>query len=130
MKNTFTKSERLTSKTKIEEIFADGNTLKQFPFILKYVLIEKSERERGLKIAFSVPKRKVKLAVKRNRIRRQLKEIYRVNKSEILAELSADQFLALFLIYTGQEKEPFATLEKKLKLILTKLVETIAANNN
>ena len=130
MKNTFNKSERLTSKSKIDEIFATGQTLKQFPFLLKFVLDENAGTDKGLKIAFSVPKRKVKLAVKRNRIRRQLKEIYRLNKHEILAELKNEQFLALFLIYTGQEKESFGVLEKKLKLILTQLVETIAANNN
>jgi ribonuclease P protein component len=124
LKNRFKKSERLTSKTKIDEIFERGETIKKFPFLLKY-LLENDTTEKGLQVVFSVPKRKVKLAVNRNRIRRQLKEIYRVNKHEIIQEIGANQYLALFLIYTGQENEKFETLELKLTLILKQLLESI-----
>ena len=120
MKYTFKKSERLTSKTKIDEIFERGETIKKFPFLLKYLLTDNGN-ENGVQIVFSVPKRKVKLAVNRNRIRRQLKEIYRLNKHEICKDIMANQHLALFLIYTGQENEKFDTLELKLKLILKQL---------
>ena len=70
----------------------------------------------------SVPKKHVPKAVHRNKLKRQIREIYRKNKGG-LQELfkDKDQGLALFLIYTGGEKEKFNFLEEKLGLILSEL---------
>ena len=76
----------------------------------------------GTQIVITVPKRNIKSAVKRNRVRRQLKEIYRLNKESLLDKLKAKETsLALFLIYTGKENEDFNLLESKLKLVLKEL---------
>jgi ribonuclease P protein component len=71
----------------------------------------------------------VKKAVRRNRIRRQLKEIYRLNNTPLKMALSNQTTgLALFLIYTGEEKVEFALLETKLKLLLLELTTHIEVN--
>lgn len=102
--------------------------LKKYPFLLRYLAYDFLD-ESKLKIVISVPKRKVKKAVKRNRIRRQLKEIYRINNSELKALTNQlPNGLALFLIYTGEEKVAFQLLEEKLKVLLVELVRTLETN--
>ena len=121
MKNSFKKSERLTNKTIIETIFDKGKRIKHFPFLL-YFLPHEFEDGQSLKIVISVPKRKIKKAVNRNRIRRQIKEVYRLNKHDLKANLiEQKKSLALFLIYTGKEKPNFILMEEKIKLILKEL---------
>ena len=75
-----------------------------------------------VKIVTSVPKRRVKLASKRNRVKRQIKEAYRLNKSSFYADLEQKNTnLALFLVYIGKEKENYSFIDKKIKLLLTEI---------
>lgn len=124
--NTFNKSEKLTSRITIEEVFSNGKTLKQFPLVVKYTTCQFADGV-PLKVVISIPKRKVKKAVKRNRIRRQLKEAYRLNKHQLIQQLKeSNQSLALFFIYTGQEKAEYSFLEEKIKLLLKKVAKNLA----
>jgi len=118
---TFPKSERLTSKTVINELFSTGKELKKFPFVIKYIPDEKTEKG-NVRIVISVPKRKAKLATDRNRLRRQIKEAYRLNKKQ-LTDFCVDKKikLVLFLIYNGKEKEDYHLIENKLKVLLLEL---------
>lgn len=70
--------------------------------------------------AFSVPKRRFKLAVDRNRIKRQIRETYRLNKS-MLVESEGQKFAMLFL-FIGKDKVPYEVLDKAMKGLLRKLV--------
>ena len=75
-----------------------------------------------VQVAFSVPKRRFKRAVDRNRIKRQLREVYRTNKSELYTVLRDRQkTIALAVLFTGKEGPEFVELEKQLILTLTRL---------
>lgn len=128
----FPKAEKLCAKRIIEAIYDKGFKLKQYPFILNYLEVERDvEMAFPVQIATAVPKRRIKLAVKRNRIKRQIREAYRLNKQDLLKEvIKQDKKLALFLIYIGKEKEPFDIIEKKLILLLNTLTEQIKLNTN
>jgi len=129
MAHTFPKSERLASHTVIDEIFSTGKELKKFPFLLKYIY-STEKQENPTQIVISVPKRKAKHAVDRNRLRRQIKEAYRLNKSEFQTYFEkSGTSVVLFLIYTGKEKEEYAFLEEKLKLILKELITKLSCGN-
>jgi ribonuclease P protein component len=118
---TFPKNERLTSKIIIDDLFTNGIAIKKYPYLLKYK-IDKDEPIVKPKIAIVVPKRKAKLATDRNHLRRQIKEVYRLNKETLIQFCLANKInLVLFLIYTGKEKESFDIIEKKLKVILQEL---------
>lgn len=118
---TFPKNERLTSKTIIDDLFDNGKEIKKYPFLLKYKLMDEVHFNKP-KIAIVVPKKKAKLATDRNRLRRQIKEVYRLNKATLFEMCLEKKInLALFLIYTGKEKESFEIIEKKLKLLLQEL---------
>ena len=125
---SFTKDERLCSKIVIEEIFKKGKKLKSFPFVVTYLGIpsEKCGWESQVKIVISVPKRKIKLAVKRNRLKRQIKEAYRLNKGSFYRELKEKNInLALFLIYIGKEKENYSFIEQKIKVLLKQIQDKL-----
>ncbi|MDA7803195.1 ribonuclease P protein component [Crocinitomix sp.] len=118
MKNSFKKSERLKSKIAIEAVFAEGIVIKKHPLIGKFISYEFSDKS-PLKMVVSVPKRRIPKATKRNRIRRQIKEAYRLNKKGLKDELLKNgDSLALFLIYTGKENPDYSIIEEKIKLIL------------
>jgi ribonuclease P protein component len=127
-KLTFSKKERLSSKILIDEVFEKGKKFKSYPFIATYLTQDSSESnwDSKVKVVITVPKRKVKFANKRNRVRRQIKEAYRLNKSEFYTELEEKNTnLALFLIYIGKEKEEYSFIDKKIKLLLTDLVKQL-----
>ncbi|MEO9533769.1 MAG: ribonuclease P protein component [Crocinitomicaceae bacterium] len=122
---TFPKSERIKSRIVLEKVYNEGEMLKAYPFRLKFMVSE-TEDIGNAKIVVSVPKRLVKRAVKRNRIRRQVKEIYRLNKTDLLSLLqSKSKGLALFLIFTGKETDTFDFMEEKLKKLLDELKKNI-----
>ena len=127
-KLTFNKKERLSSKTLIDEVFEKGKKVKSYPFIATYLELKPDESKSNspVKVVITVPKRKVKFANKRNRVRRQIKEAYRLNKPEFYTQLEAKNAnLALFLIYIGKEKEEYGFIDKKIKLLLTDLVNQL-----
>jgi ribonuclease P protein component len=127
-KLSFTKQERLKSKKRIGEIFDNGQKIKKYPFVLSYLVEDSFDEDikYPAQVVVSVPKRNIRLANKRNRLKRQIKEAYRLNKAELYEQLNAKQKkVALFLIYTGKEKTDYQSLEKKLVLLLNQLIEII-----
>lgn len=116
--NTFSKLERLSSKTLIQELFNNGSSFYLFPFKVIY-LKAKPAQENHL-VLFSVPKRQFKRAVDRNRLKRQLKEAYRLHKS-IIADMPDK--LCIGYIYTFKEKLPYSILEEKLSESLQRLTQ-------
>ncbi len=126
MKLTFKKSERLTSRKIIDKIFAEGNMLKKYPILLKYIAVEFRD-EQPLKVVMSVPKRRIKKASDRNRIKRLMREAYRQNRMPFKEKIKAEgKSLALFFIYNGKENPDFATIEEKIKLILKELSRVLS----
>ena len=86
MPNTLRKSERLDKKKVIEKMFAGGSrSFSVFPLRVVYLPVE--ELEAPVSILVSVSKRRFKRAVKRNRVKRQIREAYRKNKSLLVDEL-------------------------------------------
>jgi ribonuclease P protein component len=113
------KSERLSSHKQIQNLFSGGKTFAIHPFVVKYSIIQGQEAGNH-QILVSVSKRNFKRAVDRNRIKRQIREAYRLNK-HIIAGLP-DKY-AIAYIYTFKEKLPYNSLEQKLSEALKRLRE-------
>jgi len=113
VKFTFKKTERLNSKKIIDQLFADGQSFLAFPLKVVFLptqLPVKYPAQAG----FTVSKKNFKRAVKRNRIKRLIREAYRLNKHELYAALN-DQQLAIFFIYIGKELPEYPMVEKAIK---------------
>jgi len=126
MKDTLPKSDRLTSRVSISQIYEKGKHLNEYPF--KVVWCEENNGNSELKVVFSVPKRKFKRAVDRNRIKRRLREAYRKHKHMCKKAVeSKNKSVSLFLIYMGKEIPKSDLVEDKIILLLNRLTEEITS---
>ena len=99
----FPKNERLASRIQFAELVARGRTIRQGPIRLRYVL--SAVNDQTFQVAFTVPKRNVKKAVDRNRIKRQMRESFRELKPDLYEHVRASSIQASFL-FVYLEKEP------------------------
>jgi len=115
---TFGRDEKLKSKKLIDFLFAKGKGISSNPIRLIYYK-EELEREKPL-VMFSVSKKNFKRAVDRNKIKRQMREVYRLHRDSYFSEKAKNPYLLAF-IYNAKEKIPYKVLEKKLNLALERL---------
>lgn len=123
MANTLRKPERLNRKKLIEKMFAGGSrSFSVFPLRVVYLPVEESDAP--VSILVSVSKRRFKRAVKRNRVKRQIREAYRMNKQELLSVLAQRQSrLAVAFIYLSDELVDSSVIEERMKTALARIVE-------
>ncbi len=115
IKYTFPKSERLSGKKSIEELFAKGSSFFIHPIVLKYQLVEGASH----KILIAVSKKALKKAVDRNLVKRRIREAYRLNKHQLSAKNNS--FYNLAFIYTDQNILAYKEIENKLCKLLQRL---------
>lgn len=110
---SFKKDERLCSKKVIDRLFSEGQSFLVYP--LKVVFLSTPlNTSSSVQAGFTVSKKNFKQAVKRNRIKRLMREAYRLNKNELYLEIGEKQ-LAVFFIYIGKEMPFFSKVEKAIK---------------
>lgn len=112
----FPKKEKLKSRKAIKQLFKEGKGIAKYPVKLLYLPAKDAQLNQA---GFAVPKRNFKLAVTRNRIKRLLREAYRLHKTEVL-ENHGTNFVILF-IYIGKDELPFSNVEKAVVKLLKKL---------
>lgn len=120
MEECFGKNQKLKSKKIIDQLFTEGKSIKSYPIKLIHISIPDSEAS-VLKTAVSVPKKLVKTAVKRNRIKRLMREVFRKNKYLVTKELSSSH--AFMFIYISREEMPYDKLEESMKKLLMRFSE-------
>ncbi|WP_319231144.1 ribonuclease P protein component [Draconibacterium orientale] len=120
--HTLKKAERLCSKKVIDKLFAEGESFLAFPIKVVYKVTELPQPV-PVQAGFTVSKKIFKRAVKRNRIKRLMREAYRLNK-QMLPLLADEQQMAVFFIFIGKELPTFAQVEKAMKKALYKLAES------
>lgn len=106
-------------------MFAGGSrSFSVFP--LRVVYLPVGELDAPVSILVSVSKRHFKRAVKRNRMKRRIREAYRVNKQELLNVLAQKQIrLAVAFIYLSDDLVAFSVIEERMKTALARIAEKI-----
>lgn len=112
----FPSSEKLKSRKAIELLFTEGKSVRSYPLKVFYL---PSETIKSSQATFAVPKRNFKNAVDRNRIKRQLREAYRLHKQLLIT--NKDQNFTLLFLYLGKDKLPYATIESAMISVLNKI---------
>lgn len=125
MAYTLRKSERLNKKKVIDSMFS-GNARSFAVFPLRVVYLPVEELEAPVSILVSVSKRRFKRAVKRNRVKRQIREAYRLNQQMLTDALAVrGERLAIAYIYLSDELLDSALIEERMKTALSRLVEKL-----
>jgi len=123
MKNKFGKQERIVSQKLIDQLFggSGSRSLSAFPLRVVYMKRDIPSAETPTQILVSVPKRHLRHAVDRNRVKRQLREAYRHQK-DLLPE---DQSLALAFIWQTDRCLPSAEVDSRMKSLLERIARKL-----
>jgi ribonuclease P protein component len=121
----FKREERLRGRKVFAELFAKGKTFGLNPFRVTWLLIsDEKGKSIPLQAAFVVPKRNFKKASHRNRIRRKMKEAYRLNKNELRRILDGQGKRLIFTcVYSSREESQYAEIEHKIIVTLQRLAK-------
>ena len=124
----FGKAEKLKSRKVVEELFARGKSLNVFPIRISYKFLPPPTDEKAVfQVGVSVSKRNFKRAVDRNRIKRLLRETYRLQKRELIEVLKVQRRIGyVFFIYTDKQMPQypivFDTMSKCLEVLKRKAI--------
>jgi len=119
-------SERLQLRKQIETLFRDGEAFSVFPLRVIHLLLPcPAGATAPVRTGFSIPKKRIRKAVNRNRIRRLLKEAWQLNKHELYTAVPEGFQLHCFLVFTGAEAITFAQSTTVVKRAQSKLIQLL-----
>lgn len=137
IRHTLTKQERIVSLKLVEQLFGGGqsHSLTAFPLRAVYLLLQADavstpSRQGGplstVQMLVSVPKRRFKHAVDRNRVKRQVREAFRLHKQLLIRALPDGQRLAVAFIWQSDRHAPTADVESRVTNLMHRMAARIS----
>ena len=115
------KTDRLKSRKAIDIMFTKGKSFSNFPFRILWMNVE---NEDGLKAGFSASIKNFKKATDRNKIKRLVREAYRLQKNDLAVQLSLNKkAINVFFIYTGKEVPTYDLIFEKMGNVLKRIIK-------
>jgi ribonuclease P protein component len=124
MNYRFPKEEKLKSKKCLERLFSEGKSVSKFPLKLVYLATELPENV-PIQAGVSVTKRRFKKAVTRNRIKRLMREAYRLHKNDVFNTISTSY--AFMFLYIGKQEPTYEEIETAMVRLLEKFTKKVTA---
>jgi ribonuclease P protein component len=125
----FGKKEKLKSHKQIEELFLNGKSFSAFPVRVTYQF--QPSEEAMVQVAVGAGKRYFKRAVDRNRIKRLIREAYRLQKHDLLEVLKQKKLRAfLFFMYADKTIPPFTVVKEAMNKCLSRLLKIAETNES
>ena len=123
--HSFPKSEHLCGEKRIARLFTQGEAFIAYPLRVVFLLEAKKDTE-FVSAMVSVPKKRFKRAVKRNLLKRRMREAYRLNKTELMVKMEEKQLqLHIAFNYVSNDLLEFDKIEKKMKIAIEKILEKV-----
>jgi ribonuclease P protein component len=124
---TFRKRERIVSLKLIESLFGGGcsQSVAAFPLRAVYMLTERQTGDTPVQLLISVPKKRFKHAVDRNRVKRQIREAFRQHKDLLYHVLPDNQRLLLAFIWLSDEHHPSKEVEGRIVTLMRRIGEKL-----
>lgn len=125
---TYQKKDKLKSRKQTQNLFSIGKAIGVFPIKLIYT-IEQVDTVGILQAGVGAPTRTFRKAVQRNRVKRLLREAYRLEKPTFLAQFSLEhKRVNLFFLYGNAEILTQAEIQDKVRSALALLAQKLNAN--
>ncbi len=123
MKNcSFSKQERICNRNDFQKLLSEGKSLYCYPF--RYIYLWKEATSFSARIAISVSKKKFKRAVDRNKIKRLIRESYRLEKEILYQKYAGNaQSIDILIIYTETKKISFHFIRKRIIELINKIIK-------
>ena len=124
---TFRKRERMVSQRLIDDLFAGGNShsVSSFPLRAVYKLCERNDHDEPLQMLISVPKKHFHHAVDRNRVKRQVREAWRLHKQLLAEALASDKQLLIAFVWLSDTFLSTQEVEERVTGIVKRLQEKL-----
>jgi len=116
---TFRKYERLKSRKLIKALFSRGKSFGVYPLRLVYMPVREPLLPAPVQFTVSVPKRKFRRASQRNRLRRQVREAWRLHKQELYTAIEGKNITYAFMVlYVAKEPLPYSEVDKSMQKLI------------
>lgn len=123
---SFKRNEHLKSRKRIGQLFSEGKSSKAFPLRAQFDYVNKGESDVFINAGFVVPKKKLRKAVDRNRVKRQMIEAFRLQREDLMNKLQKHSLHGdVMFIYLGDRIPVYSKLEKNMIKLLDKLIKEI-----
>jgi ribonuclease P protein component len=126
---SYNKNEKLKSRKQLEDVFAKGKSVSVFPVKALYVEV-KEELDFPIKVGVGASGKNFRKAVERNRVKRLLRESYRLNKTPLHSFCTEHKKqVAVFLLYVDKVLPTHELLQQKIPLLINKLIKALSENS-
>lgn len=128
-RNTFRKPEKICNQKQIDSLFKDGKSLKSGLFRVLFLETE-AKAVSSVQVLIAVPKKNLRSAVTRNRMKRLIREAYRLSKHKLVETYAkAGKHCDIAIIFMGKQCVSQAETHTAINELLHRLILTHEKNS-